>query len=182
MRTFKWNMSTAFYATAASARREHRAFVFSVFPSVDQVLSYILKTLSRLRFLSKVESQDLLMVASWYFIWDCISMGQKKKMCVEYFSIGFLMEKYLKHVFFCPELSPFLEVCPFEKIQTKSDACHIVWTVYARVLKFHIWIPHGKVADLYFFLVQVISLSGVMRLWKNENEILSARYLEKYLS
>ena len=26
-------------------------------------------------------------------------------------------------------------------------------TVYARVLKFHIWIPHGKIADLYFFLV-----------------------------
>ena len=29
---------------------------------------------SRLRFLSKVESQDLLMVASWYFIWGCISV------------------------------------------------------------------------------------------------------------
>ena len=34
---------------------------------------YWLRTLARL-FLSKVESQDLLMVASWYFIWDCISM------------------------------------------------------------------------------------------------------------
>ena len=33
-----------------------------------------LTRLSRLRFLSKVESQDLLMVASWYFIWWCISM------------------------------------------------------------------------------------------------------------
>ena len=33
-----------------------------------------------------------------------------------------------------------------------------------------------------FFSVQVISLSGVMPLWKNQNEILSARYLEKYLS
>ena len=30
--------------------------------------------LSRLSFLSKVESQDLLMVASWYFIWGCPSM------------------------------------------------------------------------------------------------------------
>ena len=30
--------------------------------------------LSVLRFLSKVESQDLLMVAGWYFIWGCISM------------------------------------------------------------------------------------------------------------
>ena len=30
--------------------------------------------LTRLRFLSKVESQDLLMVASWYFLWGCISL------------------------------------------------------------------------------------------------------------
>ena len=33
-----------------------------------------------------------------------------------------------------------------------------------------------------FFLVRVISLSGVMPVWKNQHEILSARYLEKYLS
>ena len=32
--------------------------------------------------------------------------------------------------------------------------------VHARVLKFHIWIPHGKIADPYSFLVRVISLSG----------------------
>ena len=37
-------------------------------------------------------------------------------------------------------------------------------TVHARVLKFHIWIPHGKIADTHFFLVQVISLPGVMPL------------------
>ena len=28
--------------------------------------------------------------------------------------------------FFLSELSPFLELCPFEKIRTKSDACHIL--------------------------------------------------------
>ena len=44
-------------------------------------------------------------------------------------------------------------------------------TVHTRVLKFHIWIPHGKIADARFFLVWVISLSGVMPLWKNQNEI-----------
>ena len=49
-------------------------------------------------------------------------------------------------------------------------------TVHARALKFHVWIPHGIIADRYFFLVWVISLSGVMPLWKNQNEILSARY------
>ena len=31
----------------------------------------------------------------------------------------------------------------------KSDACNILWTVHARILKFHIWIPHRKIADLY---------------------------------
>ena len=40
-----------------------------------------------------------------------------------------------------------------------------------RFLKFHIWIPHGKVADTCFFLVLVTSLSGVMPLRKNQNEI-----------
>ena len=74
------------------------------------------------------------------------------------------MEKQLTHIFFLSELSPFLELCPFEKIRMKSDACHILHTVHARVLKFHIWIPHGKIADTHFFLVRVISLSGVMPL------------------
>ena len=37
-------------------------------------------------------------------------------------------------------------------------------TVHARVLKFHIWIHHGKIADTHFFLVRVIFLSGVMPL------------------
>ena len=28
-------------------------------------------------------------------------------------------------------------------------------TVHARVLKFHIWIPHGKIADTHFFLLEL---------------------------
>ena len=59
----------------------------------------------------------------------------------------FFMEKYLTHIFFLSELSPFLELCPFEKIRMKSVACHILLIVRARVSKFHIWIPHGKNAD-----------------------------------
>ena len=56
--------------------------------------------------------------------------------------------------FFLSELSPFQVLCPFEKIRMKSDACHILRTVHARVLKFHIWISHGKIADQnLFFLV-----------------------------
>ena len=41
------------------------------------------------------------------------------------------------------------------------DACHILQTVHARVLKFHIWIPHVKVVDWYFFLARVMTLSGL---------------------
>ena len=37
-------------------------------------------------------------------------------------------------------------------------------TVHTRVLKFHIWIHHGKIVDARFFLVQVMSFSGVMPL------------------
>ena len=34
--------------------------------------------------------------------------------------------------------------------------------VHARVLKFHVWNPHEKIFDTNFFLVRVVSLSGVM--------------------
>ena len=96
------------------------------------------------------------------------------------FIYGFLMEKYLTHVFFfLSELSPFLELCTFEINPNEIWCIHILWTVHGRVLKFHIWIHHGKIADPYFFLVRVISLSGGMPLWKNQHKILSARYLKK---
>ena len=80
------------------------------------------------------------------------------------------------------ELSLFLELCPFEKIRMKSDAYDILRTVHARVLKFYIWIPYGKIADPYFF-----SCPSYLPFWsytplKSQNEILSARYLEKYFS
>ena len=82
--------------------------------------------------------------------------------------------KNSRHIFlFLSKLSPFLELCPFEKIRMKSDACHILWTMHARVLKFHIWIPHGKIADPYFFLVRV------MPLWKNQNETLLCPQLRR---
>ena len=68
------------------------------------------------------------------------------------FMYGFLMEKYLTHIFFsCPSYLPFWNYDLLNKIRMTSDACHILWTVHARVLKFHIWIPHGKIADPYIF-------------------------------
>ena len=64
--------------------------------------------------------------------------------------------------FFLSELSPFLELCPFEKIRMKSDACHILWTMHARLLKCHIWIPHGKIADPYFYTPPHKKRRGIM--------------------
>ena len=32
--------------------------------------------------------------------------------------------------------------------------------MHARVLKFHIWIPDGRIADPYFFLIRIVSLFG----------------------
>ena len=63
--------------------------------------------------------------------------------------------------FFLVQVMSLSGVMPFEKIWMTSDACHILWTMHARVLKFLMWIPHGKIADTYLFLVWVISLSGV---------------------
>ena len=55
--------------------------------------------------------------------------------------------------------------------------------MHARVLKFHIWIPHGKIADTsIFFFFFFFSFSGSYAPLKNQNEILSARYLKNYLS
>ena len=52
--------------------------------------------------------------------------------------------------FFLSELPPLLKLRPFEKKGMKSDACHILRTVHARVLKFHVWIPHGKIGGIRF--------------------------------
>ena len=37
-------------------------------------------------------------------------------------------------------------------------------TVHARVLKFHIWIPLGKIADTYFFFFFLSELSPFLEL------------------
>ena len=79
-----------------------------------------------------------------------------------YFSLLFMPPTSKKlRVIFVVGLSVRVAVRAFV---TLFDACHILRTVHARVLKFCIWIPHGKIADQYFFLVRVISLSGVMPL------------------
>ena len=66
-----------FYGPATSARRGHRAFGLSICVYVRTSVCPSVRPKTRLRFLAKVESQDLLMVASWYFIWGYISMRPK---------------------------------------------------------------------------------------------------------
>ena len=99
-------------------------------------------------------------VHAWHFLMHAISYEP----CM----LGFLnsyMDSSWKnswHKFFffflsCPSYLPFWSSClPFwsyiplkkkKKIRMKSDACHILWTVRDRILKFHIWIPHGKIAE-----------------------------------
>ena len=69
-------------------------------------------------------------------------------------------------LFSCPSYLPFWSYAPLKKIRIKSDACHILWTVYASVLKFHLWFPHGKIADQFFFLSE---LSPFLELCPFEN-------------
>ena len=57
----------------------------------------------------------------------------------------------------CPSVDPFV---------TLFDACHILWTVHARVLKFHIWILYENWLNCICFLVRLTSLPWVMLLWK----------------
>ena len=51
------------------------------------------------------------------------------------FIYGFLMEKQLTCIFFLSELSPFLELCPFEKIRMKSCQQDISKDIWAWGLK-----------------------------------------------
>ena len=64
-------------------------------------------------------------------------LGQKTKLR---FIMPLTSKKLTGHIGFgwciCPSVSP---------------SVHSSRTVHARVLKFHIWIPHGKIVDAHFF-------------------------------
>ena len=87
----------------------------------------------------------------------CIRSSKTVHARVLKFHIWIPHGKIADTLFFLTELSAFLDLCPFEKIRMKSDAYHILWTEHARVLKFHIWIPHGKIADLFLFFLSKLS-------------------------
>ena len=93
--------------------------------------------------------------AYWFWVVrPCVRASVHQKPCMLgfwNFIYGFLMEQYLTHIFFrCLSYLPSWSYATLNKIRLKSDVCHILWSVHARVLKFHIWIPHGKIVDPYF--------------------------------
>ena len=63
--------------------------------------------------------------------------------------------KIVDYVFFLIRVISLFGVMPLLNIRMKADPYHILWTVHARVLKFHIWIPDGKIADTFFFLSEL---------------------------
>ena len=86
-----------------------------------------------------------------------------------FWGVFFFLFLLLVFVFvFSSELSAFLELCHFEKIRMKSDAYHVLGTVHARVFKFHIWIPHEKMVDPYFFLSELSHFLKLYPLKKSE--------------
>ena len=66
----------------------------------------------------------------------------------------------------CPSMGPFV---------TLFDTCHILWTVHARVLKFHIFILDEKMADFFLVRDPFLELCPFEIIRNN----ISARYLEK---
>ena len=104
--------------------------------------------------------QEPCMLGFWNFIYGFLNRNHGKIADTRFFFVFvfFYLFIYLFYfiylfifflLFFFLDL-PFWSYASLKKIRMKSDACHNLWTVYARVLKFHIWIPHGKIADPYF--------------------------------
>ena len=78
--------------------------------------------------------------------------------------------------FSCPSYLPFWSYAPLKK--SEQNLMHAI-SYEPCMLGFWNFI-YGFLMEK--FLVWVISLSKVMPLWKKQHEILSARYLKKYLS
>ena len=90
-------------------------------------------------------------------------------------------------IFFLSQLSPFLELCPFEKISMKSCQQDISKSIWARGLKHGQLIGDDEKITWLKFKKNSPYFSGVMAVWKfgHFEKIrmkFFARYLEKYLS
>ena len=73
----------------------------------------------------------------------------------------------------CPSYLPFWSYVPLKKIRTKSNACHILWAMHTRVLKF-IWIPHGKNSwPVFFSCLSSLPFWSYAPLKKSERNLVS---------
>ena len=111
-------------------------------------------------------------------VWSVFTFCMKKAWILSYpFEVSCMDSSWKNswHMFFffLSELSPFLELRRFEKIRMKSGACHILCTVPATVLKFHIWIPDGKIADPFFTCPSYLPFWSYAPLKKSEWNLVS---------
>ena len=74
----------------------------------------------------------------------------------------------------CPSVHAHMRgyVCPFVTFET----------MFARVVKFHIWNHHKNYLTSVFFLSELSLFLELGPFAENHNESLSAKFLKKYLS
>ena len=84
---------------------------------------------------------------------------------------------------YAPNFEDVVRAYWFRVVRPSVHLCvHLPKTVHARVLKFHIWIPYGKVADPYFFLVKLSPFGELCPIEKIRMKLCQQNYPEKYLS
>ena len=91
--------------------------------------------------LHSLKNLKLILVVSWRYEWN-----NWHAHCM----VG--VQKCVHRILHSSWHSILVSGCPCVRLK---HARHILWTVHARVLKFHIWIPHGKMADTRFFLSEL---------------------------
>ena len=118
--------------------------------------------------ISAPKKLDMLGWFNFILFWYCI--------CILDFAPHFPLN--LRSILVSDCLCVHASVCPFV---TLFDACHILWTVLARVLKFHI-ISHGKIAGRRFFSCPSYLPFWSYALLKKSVWNIVSKNLEKYLS
>ena len=133
------------YVRASSLDRDQEQSDQGLHTAIPPVLLYMVKPLCYAPTSEAVDG------AYWFRVVHASVRSRTVHARVLKFHIWIPHGKIFDALFFLAGVISLSELCPFGKLKTKSDACHILWTVHARVLKFHMWIPHGKIADPYFF-------------------------------
>ena len=104
--------------------------------------------------------------------WEMIKKKAKSLLCPK------LRRNWGGHIAFWPYVRPCVRASATLFMHAMSyEPCILVFW------NFIYWFLVKTIADKYFYLIWVISISGVMPLWKkNQNEIFLARHPKKCLS